>query len=155
MMTEQKFYLTKEGLEKLEQEFKRLLALKQEKLQTDIPIAFHSEELDTEFVAFKEDLELLEDRTTEVEYILKNYELIKPPAKSQQKIISIGATVLVEVNGQNEEFKIVGTLEADPNLCKISNESPVGKALLGKKEGDIVFVNSETKTAYKILKVKY
>ncbi len=154
-MPEQKFYLTKEGLEKLEQEFKHLLALKQEKLQTGMPVAFHSEELDTEFVAFKEDLEFLETRTAELEYILKNYELIKPPAKSQQKTILVGATVLVEVNGQKEEFKIVGTLEADPNLCKISNESPVGKALLGKKEGEMAVVNSETKTAYKILKVSY
>lgn len=154
-MAEQKFYLTEQGLEKIEKEYKNLLALKQEKLQTGAPVAFHSEELDIEFVSFKEDLEFLESRIEELDYILKNYELIKPPAKKQQETVLVGANVVVEVNGQKEEFKIVGTLEADPNLCKISNESPVGKALLGKKEGDTAVVNSETKTVYKILKVSY
>ena len=59
-MIEDKFYLTKQGLEKIKQEYKNLLLLKQEKIHTETPVAFHSEELDTEFVAFKEDIELLE-----------------------------------------------------------------------------------------------
>lgn len=152
---EDKFYLTKEGLEKIKQEYKNILLLKQEKIHTETPVAFHSEELDTEFVAFKEDIELLEARATDLEYILNNYEIIGPPSKLQQNIVQIGATVELEVNGQKDEFSIVGTLEADPNLGKISNESPVGRALIGKKEGETVMVNSTTKAVYKILKVKY
>lgn len=152
---EDKFYLTKQGLEKIQQEYKDLLLLKQEKIHTETPVVFHSEELDTEFVAFKEEIELLEARVADLEYILNNYEIIEPPTQDQQKIVLIGATVELDVNGQKDEFSIVGTLEADPNLGKISNESPVGKALIGKKEGETAVVNSKTKTVYKILKVKY
>lgn len=149
------FYLTKEGLEKIKREYKNLLLLKQEKINTGTPVAFHSEELDTEFVAFKEDLELMEARINDLEYILQNHQIIEPPEKDCQKIVLIGATVEVDVNGQKDEFSIVGTLEADPNLGKISDESPVGRALIGKKEGETAFVNSQAKTVYKILKVKY
>ncbi len=153
---EDKFYLTKQGIEKIKQEYKDLLFLKQEKIHTETPVAFHSEELDTEFVAFKEDIELLEARIADLEYIIKNHEIIEPPIdKENQKLVLIGATIELDVNGQKDEFQIVGTLEADPNLGKISDESPVGRALIGKKEGDIAIVNSETKTTYKILKVKY
>ena len=154
-MIEDKFYLTKQGLEKIKKEYKNLLLLKQEKIHNETPVAFHSEELDTEFVSFKEELELLDARIADSEYILNNYEIIEPPAQGQQKVVLIGATVELDVNGQKDEFSIVGTLEADPNLGKISNESPVGKALIGKKEGETAVVNSTTKTVYKILKVKY
>ena len=154
-MIEEKFYLTKKGLEKIEKEYKELLLLKQEKIHSETPVVFHSEELDTEFVAFKEDIELIEARAVDLEYILKHYEIIEPPAKDLQKTVLIGATIELEVNGQKDEFSIVGTLEADPDLGKISNESPVGRALIGKKEGETATVNSETKTNYKILKVKY
>jgi len=152
---EDKFYLTKEGLEKVQKEYENLLRLRQEKIHTETPVAFHSEELDTEFVAFKEDLEAIEAKINDLEYILKNYEIIEPPIQENQKVILIGATVEFDVNGQKDQLKIVGTLEADPNLGKISDESPVGKALIGKKEGDTAIINPETKTAYKILKVKY
>lgn len=152
---EEKFYLTKEGKDKIQQEYKDLLLIKQEKMRTGAPVAFHSEELDTEFVAFKEDLELMEARLNDLEYILQNHEIIELPAKDQQKTVLIGAHIEVDVNGQKDAFSIVGTLEADPNLGKISNESPVGRALVGKKEGETAVVNSETKTVYKILKVSY
>ena len=59
------------------------------------------------------------------------------------------------MDGQKDEFVIVGTLEANPALGKISNESPVGKALLGHKIGDEVVVSSPMKTTYKIRNIKY
>jgi transcription elongation factor GreA len=67
----------------------------------------------------------------------------------------LGATVLCEVDGETAEFQIVGTLESQPLLGKISNESPVGKALLGHKVGETVVVSSTMKTRYKIVKVWY
>lgn len=142
-------------MEKIKEELKNLLLLKQEKAQTGIPVAFHSEELDTEFVAFREDLELLDSRINDLEYILKNVCLIQTPPEGQRDKIDLGANILVEVNGHQEELNIVGTLEAEPNLCRISNESPVGKALVGKKQGETAMVNSEAKTVYKIIKVSY
>jgi len=91
----------------------------------------------------------------ELENILKNTELITAPPKEKQNIVNLGATVFVKVDGQTDEFTIVGTLEADPALGRISNESPVGRALLGHKTGDEVLVSSPIKTIYKIRKIKY
>jgi len=149
------FHLTKEGLEKLKKEFSQLQALKREKTQDEAPQALHSEELDTEFVAFKEDLEFLDSRLSELEYVLKYAEVIKAPKKEARTKVGLGAKVKLAVNNQEDEFFIVGTLEADPNLGKISNESPVGKALFGHKAGDEVEVNFTNKTVYKIKKVSY
>lgn len=154
-MIEDKFYLTKQGLEKIKQEYENTLLLKQEKIHTETPVAFHSEELDTEFVAFKEEIELLDARTDELEYILNNYELIQEPSVENRDSVQMGAKVVVEVDGKDNEIILVGTLEADPIEGKISNESPVGKALFGKKIGSIVQLNSPEKTSYKIKKISY
>ncbi|MDD5433292.1 MAG: GreA/GreB family elongation factor [Candidatus Pacebacteria bacterium] len=152
---EDKFYLTKEGLDKVQKEYKDLLSIKQEKMRTGAPVAFHSEELDTEFVAFKEDLELMEARINDLEYILQNYEIIKSPVGQEKETIQLGAKVSVDVDGQTDEFILVGTLEANPIEGKISNESPVGRALLGHKIGDIVQLNSPVIVNYKIKKISY
>ena len=81
--------------------------------------------------------------------------LIEVPPKEEQDVIRLGAKVLVEVSGQTDEFKIIGTLESDPCVGRLSDESPVGKALLGHKVGDKVVVSSSIKTVYKIKKIKY
>ena len=91
----------------------------------------------------------------ELENVLKNTELIKIPLKTKQNIVNLGATILVEVGSQNDEFTLVGSLEANPSIGKISNESPVGKAFLGHQVGDEVMVSSAIKTIYKIKKIKY
>ena len=87
--------------------------------------------------------------------VLENYELIKKPPKNQQNTIGVGAKVKISVNGKKDEFTIVGTLEANPDLGKISNESPVGIALLGRKVGDEVIVSSPVKTTYRVKSIKY
>ena len=154
-MEEKKFYLTKEGLEKIKKEYRDLKNLKLSKTKGEVPKIWHSEDLNPEYLSFQEDLSFLETRLAELEYILKNAQLIKPPLKEKQKVINLGARVLVEVDGQNDEFTIVGTLEANPAIGKISNESPVGRALLGHKVGDAVVVSSPIQTVYKIKKIKY
>ncbi|PIR71752.1 MAG: transcription elongation factor GreA [Candidatus Nealsonbacteria bacterium CG_4_10_14_0_2_um_filter_37_10] len=154
-MEEKKFYLTKEGLEKIKKEYRDLKNLKLSKTKGEVPKIWHSEDLNPEYLSFQEDLSFLETRLAELEYILKNAQLIKPPLKEKQKVINLGARVLVEVDGQNDEFTIVGTLEANPAIGKISNESPVGRALLGHKVGDAVVISSPIQTVYKIKKIKY
>jgi len=155
-MEEKKFYLTKEGLERMKKEYHDLRELKLAKTKGESPKILHSEDLNPEYLAFQEDLSFLEIRLSELENILKNAELIKSPtSKDKQKIINLGATVLVEVDGQKDEFTLVGSLEANPSLGKISNESPVGRALLGHKIGDQVTVSSPIQTIYKIKKIKY
>lgn len=155
MVKEKKFYLTKEGLEKLKREYQDLKNLKLSKANEEIPKIWHSEDLNSEYLSLQEDLNLLENRLVELEYILKNTELIKPPLKEKQKMIGLGARILVEIDGQNDEFIIVGTIEANPAIGKISNESPVGQALLGHKVGDAVVITSPIQTIYKIKKIKY
>ena len=155
MAQEKKFYLTKEGLEKLKKEFQDLKNLKLLKTKGEIPKIWHSEDLNPEYLSFQEDLSFLESRIVELEYILKNAQLIKPPSKEKRNIVQLGAKVLVEVDGQKDELEIVGTLEANPTVGRISNESPVGRILLGHKVGDAVLVSSPIKTIYNIKKIKY
>jgi len=154
-MEEKKFYLTKEGLERIKKECQDLKNLKFSKTKGGVPKLWESEDLNPEYLSFQEDLSFLEARLAELENIVKNAELIKSPPKEKQNIINLGATVLVEVDGQNDEFTIVGTLEANPSLGKISNESPVGETFIGHRVGDEVIVSSPIKTIYKIKKIKY
>ena len=155
MSTEKKFYLTKEGLEKVKKEYQDLKDLRLAKTKGEIPKTWQSEDLNPEYLSFQEDLSFFETRIAELEYILKNTELIKIPPKDKQNIVNLGARVLVEVDGQDDEFTIVGTLEANPALGKISNESPVGRALLGQRVGEAVTLSSPIETIYKIKKIRY
>jgi len=154
-MEEKKFYLTKEGLERIKKEYKELKNLRLAKSKGETPNIFQSEDVNPEYLAFQEDLNFLETRLAELELILKNVQLINPPLKEKRNIIDVGAKVLVEVDGRKEEFEIVGSLEANPAMGRISNESPVGRAFLGHKVGDEVVVSSPIKTIYKIKKIKY
>jgi transcription elongation factor GreA len=155
MPEEKKFYLTKQGLERIKKEYQDLRNLKLAKTKGEFPKIWHSEDINPEYLSFQEDLDFLGSRIVELEYILKNAELIKTPSKEKRNIVNLGATVLVKVDGQTDEFEIVGSLEANPSLGKISNESPVGRALLGRKTGEEVVVSSPIKTIYKIKKIKY
>lgn len=155
MSPEKVFYLTKDGLKKVGEEYKKLKELRRVRLGKQAPSALYSEELNAEFVSFKEELDYLDSRIEELEYILKNFEIIKPPSFKERNRVCLGASVAVEIDGQTDEFLIVGTLEANPSLGRISNESPVGKALLGCKVGDEVVINSPIRVVYKIKKIKY
>ncbi len=152
-----KHYLTKEGLKRIKDEYQNLLSVKRAKLKKEDISLLHSDELNAEFVSFHEDFDILESRIEDLEHILKNFEIIKPPQKKERNEIKIGARVLVEVDGEEDEFTLVGTLEANPLEGKISDESPVGKALLGHKAGETVLINSpvQIETIFKIKKISY
>jgi len=152
----EKFYLTKKGLKRIKKEYQELKKLKLTRIGEESPRIWYSEDLDPEYLAFREDLSLLETRLADLEYILKNIELIKIPPKEKRNIVNLGATVtLEEADGGINEFMIVGTLEANPSAGKISSESPIGRALFGKKVGDKVIITSPTNVVYKIKKIKY
>ena len=155
MAEEKIFYLTEERLERIKRELKHLEELKLVKTKGESPKIIHPEEPPPEYLAYQEDLFFLNSKITELENILKNARAIKPPVKEKQNIVDLGATVLVSVDGQDDEFTIMGSLEANPLLGRISNESPVGMALLGHRPGDRVIVSSPAKTIYKIKKIKY
>ena len=151
-----KNYLTKEGLERVKKELEKLREQRSILLNGSGPRAFRFGEIDAEYFAFREDLERIEERIAELENVLENYELIKTPPKEEQNKIHLGATVLVEMNGEIEEFTIVSKAEADAVERKISDQSPIGKALLGKKVGEEVEVKTPMiNHVCRILKIKY
>ncbi|MDP3901325.1 MAG: GreA/GreB family elongation factor [bacterium] len=150
------YYLTPEGLKKIRQEFERLSEFKKTKTSGEVPSTWESEEVNPEYLAFQEDISILEARLAEYEIILKNVEIIAPPVGEKRFEVHLGARITVEVdNGEVDEFEIVGTLEANPSLGRISNESPVGAALMNSKIGDEVAVSSPKQTIYKIKKIAY
>lgn len=150
------FYITKAKLQEIQKEYEGLLELEHKKaVGQEAPKIFESEDINPEFISFQEDIGFLRSRIDELKNIIDNHELIKNPPKDKQSIIGVGAKVKVELGGQKDEFTIVGTLEANPALGKISNESPVGKALLGHKVGEEVLISSPVKTIYKIKNIKY
>lgn len=149
-----KFYLTEAGLAKIEKEFEKLKKIRESKTRGEVPKVLQSEDIDPEYLSFYEDMEMLESKLQEMEKILKNYEIIQPP-KNGGGVVYLGSKVFLKDNsGKKIDFTIVGTLEANPFEGKISNESPVGKLLLGKKTGETVSVPSSS-LAYKVLKVSY
>jgi len=156
MIQEKKFYFTPKGWERIKKEYERLKELKISKTREEIPQALTSDEVNFEYVAFEEDIGVLDSKLAELEYVLKNSDLLKIPLKSRQNIVNLGATVTLEKsNGQTDKFMIVNTFEADPVKGKISSESPLGKSLLGKKINEEVIIGSPVKTIYKIKKIKY
>jgi len=155
-MDEKIFYITKEKLEQLKKEYDELVVSEHNKtIGQEAPRILESEDLNPEFVSFQEDMGLLRARLDELKDILENHQLIKKPPKAERVMVGVGAKVKVGINGKSDEFMIMGTLEANPVLGKISNESPVGKALLGHKVGDEIVVSAPEKTVYKIKKITY
>ena len=150
------FYVTKAKLREIKKEYEELLDLESRKaLGEEAPKIFESEDLNPEFVSFQEKIAFLRARIDELRNIIDHHELIKSPPKEKQSLVGLGAKVKIDIDGQKDEFVIVGTLEANPALGKISNESPVGKALLGHRIGDEILVSSPVKTVYKIKNIKY
>ncbi len=155
-MGNKNYYLTKEGLEKIKKRYQDLKGIKSAKTKGEAPPVLESEDLNPEYLSLQEDLDLLDRKIEELEEVVKNAELIKAPPRKERDKVNLGATVSVELDGEIDEFKIVGTMEADPIQNKISNESPIGKALMGKKKGDKTVVKTQlVNHTCKIKKIKY
>ena len=156
MAAEKKYYLTKQGLKKIEEELGHLKKVKISKIQGDGPQSFSFGNAEPEFLAFRQEMAQLEKRIAEIESILEHYSLIKSPLAKERNRVYLGAHVFIETKGEIEEFIIVGTIEADPAEHKISDESPLGNALLGKGVGEVVDVSTAiVKSSYKIIRISY
>jgi transcription elongation factor GreA len=104
-----------------------------------------------EYQTAREEQDRLETRISEVNHILKNVQTIKKPKNNGE--VKLGSTVKLK-DGVIQIFQVVGTIEADPLNGKVSDESPIGKALLGKKVGDKLELKTPTETAiYKIISI--
>lgn len=131
-----KYLLTPEGLEKLNQELKTLVNDKRKEVIERIREAAAHGDLseNADYAQAREEQSFIEGRIQEIEDIIKNAEIIS--TNSHHNNVSVGSTVNVKINGQEKKYTIVGSNEANPKEGKISNESLVGKSLLGKKTGE-------------------
>lgn len=141
-MDAKKIYLTKEGLEELKKEFTELTKVKRPDVLERVSQARSMGDLseNAEYVAAREELSFIDGRIDELEELIKQAILIQETHSKGQ--VKLGSTVTVAVKGKKEVFTVVGEWEADPHEKKISHESPLGKALLGKKVGEKVEVEA-------------
>ncbi len=154
---DKKNILTYEGLKKLEDELQDLKVVRRKEVAQKIKEAREQGDLseNAEYDAAKDEQRDIEARIEELEKILKNAEVVIEDEVDLEKI-SIGCSVRILDCEYNEEleYKIVGSTEANSLKGKISNESPVGKALLGKRAGDVVKVETQAgELEYKVLSI--
>ncbi|ANE22010.1 MAG: transcription elongation factor GreA [Eggerthellaceae bacterium] len=143
-MADQSPVLTEEGKRKLEEELHYLENEKRAEIGERIKVAreFGDISENSEYDDAKNEQGLMEARIAEINSILSDATIVAGGAR--KGYVSIGSTVTVEMNGSERVFSIVGAAEADVRKNKISNESPVGSALLGGKKGDHITVTGPT-----------
>ena len=154
---DKKYILTYEGLKKLEDELENLKVVRRKEVSQKIKEAREQGDLseNAEYDAAKDEQRDIEARIEELEKILKNAEVVVEEEADLDKV-SIGCSVkILDCEFDEElEYKIVGSTEANSLKGKISNESPVGKALLGKQVGDTVTVETPAgEFSYKVLSI--
>lgn len=155
---DKKNILTYQGLQKLEEELQNLKVVRRKEVAQKIKEAREQGDLseNAEYDAAKDEQRDIEARIEDIEKILKNAEVVVEEEVELDKI-SIGCKVKILDVEENEEleYKIVGSTEANSLIGKISNESPVGKALLGAKIGDVVKVETHVgELEYKVLEIQ-
>ena len=137
--------LTDDGLKKLEEELENLKTVGRAEIAEKIKVARGYGDLseNSEYDEAKNEQAKIEARIVEIEEMLKNVEIIED-VKGKAKTVMVGVKVKVldEEYGDECEYRVVGSTEADPRDGKISDESPVGRALMGKKIGDEVIVEA-------------
>jgi transcription elongation factor GreA len=134
--------LTRDGLKKLEEELDHLKSVRRHEVAQRIHLAKevgHTQN-DAEYDDAKNEQAFVEGRISQLEAIVKNHVLIDEEQAHQSRSVRLGCTVVVESASGRREYTIVGSTEADPTSGRISNESPVGKALIGHRVGDKVQV---------------
>lgn len=153
--SEKNTYLTSKGLADAKAELAFLKKTKRAEVAEKIHQAREYGDLteNSEYDSAMEDQALTENRIAELESILKKVKIIAEEYVSD--FVVIGSTVKIEIENEIDEFKIVGRVEADPSKKRISNESPLGAALLGVKKGEVIEVTTPiVKYKCKVLEIK-
>lgn len=154
-MTDKKIYLTEEGLAELKKEHVTLTKVRRPEVVERVSQARNQGDLseNAEYSAARDELSFIDGRIDELEEIIKQAIIISE-VKGSDKQIKLGSKVTLHVGKKQEEFMVVGEWEADPKDKKISHESPLGKALLGRTVGDKVEVQAPVgKINYTILSI--
>lgn len=155
-MDENKIYLTPEALENFKKEYQSLTEMRRPRAVERISESRVLGDLaeNSEYTQAKQDLAFIDGRIAELEGVFVKAVLIDKGHKSCQKV-DLGCRVTVELKGRKGVFQLVGEWEADPASQKISHESPLGQALIGKKVGDKVEVEAPVgKITYTILSIE-
>ena len=151
----QQTYLSQEGIETIKKELQELKTKKRQEITKRLQEAKDLGDLseNAEYFEAKEAQSFNENRIVELEKLLKNAVVIE--TSSKEDIVRVGSTIEVKSNNGAEIFNIVGSAEAEPQERKISNESPLGRAFLGRKIGDEIEIKSPSGiTKYKIIKIE-
>lgn len=154
-MVGDKTYITQEGLENLREELKLLKTEKRKEISERIQEAKELGDLseNAEYTEAKEEQGFVEGRILDLENIIKNVEVIREDFVKSD-IVEVGCTIKVQTNGNKNDYRIVGSSESDPKKGWISNESPLGRAFLGKKLGETVPVKTpKGELQFKILEI--
>src|SRR3990167_4816584 len=155
MHMKKQFHLTKEGAAELKTELEGLVALRgpiAERIKSAREFGDLSE--NAEYTSALQEQERTESRISEIEHILQNGEIITKPRGG--RLVQLGSIVRLKAGSKIKQFQIVGTVEADPLNGKISDESPIGQAVIGKKEGEQVEVKANGNgelSSYKIASI--
>ncbi len=144
-MSEKEVFLTKEGLTKLEDELEQLKTVTRKEVADRIKVALGYGDLseNAEYDQAKQEQAKLEERILKLENLVREAVVVEEHEVTTDKV-NIGTTVTVREDGEDEdeEYTIVGSAESDPLNGKISNESPLGAALLGRRRKDVVEVHA-------------
>ena len=151
--------LTAEGLRKLEDELENLRSVKRQEVAERIKVAISYGDIseNSEYDDAKNEQAFIEGRIIELEQMISTATLIDETAKKKKGTVILGSTVIVKDMefGDEETYTVVGTTEADPSQNRISNESPVGAAILGQKVNTVVQVHTPAgELSYNIVKIK-
>jgi transcription elongation factor GreA len=138
-MDERPVLITREGLRKLEDEYEQLVSVRRVEVADRIRAArdFGDISENAEYIEAKNEQSLVEGRIQTLEAMIHNAVLIEK-GKHKNGVVEVGTKVSVKSTDGEETYSIVGPAEADPLEGRISNESPLGRALIGHKAGDIV-----------------
>lgn len=144
-MSEKETFVTEEGLQKLQDEFDHLVTVKRKEIVTKIKEARAHGDLseNSEYDSARDEQAFVESRITQLEKIIRNAKIIDA-TKEENDVVSIGKKVIFQEipDGDREEYKIVGSAESDPASGKISNDSPMAKALLGSRKGEQIMIQT-------------
>ena len=149
--------VTREGLERLKQELEELREVRRPAIVAAIAEARSHGDLreNAAYDAARHDQAMNEKRIADLEVLLRNAFVLEDAPAGRAGEVSIGSTVVVEIEGDEERYTIVGAIEAKPAMGLISNQSPVGRALLGKRVGQTAMVETPRgKSAYKVVRIE-
>lgn len=152
-MNNKKIYLTPKGFQDLKDEYQEIVEKRRPEVVARLSSAREMGDLseNAEYTAAREELSFIDTRIEELEALIKQAELINEEPHGNAAV-DLGSQVVVKIKDKEEIFTVVGEWEADPAQKKISHESPLGKALIGKAVGDEIEVAAPAgKMVYKIV----